>query len=381
MPALAKVKQLGYDGVEVPLGEWDLADCQKWAGRFQELGLQPIGVAARTHTDNPIHSDPKIRALGVANNRRALDFCQIIGAKSLIGPYHSALNHVCDYSPAPTADEWRWGVDSMRQVAEHAATLGIMLAPEYVNRFECYLVNTAADMVRFVHQVDHPNCRMLYDTFHANIEERDIRQAILGCQAETIHVHISENDRGTPGTGHVDWTTTFNALKETGYDGWMSIEAFGLGAARHVWRRLFADEIELARAGLAFMKDHCPPRDDLAGIPLWLVGRQRPWGLSQSCDSPRGTVPLSPGACKPSRHATHKRRGTGTSAALRSQSPTAAAPQRLGTVPNCASQRGTVPLPPGALSPVPHPSQPRRAESRAGPVATAAAAGLNSCCP
>ena len=144
------------------------------AGVLSQSASRPAPRPTTRSTD-----DPKIRALGVAHNRRALDFRQIIGAKLLIGPYHSALNHVCDYSPAPTADEWRWGVDSMREVAEHAATLGIMLAPEYVNRFECYLVNTAADMVRFVHQVDHPNCRMLYDTFHANIEEKDIRQAIL----------------------------------------------------------------------------------------------------------------------------------------------------------------------------------------------------------
>ncbi len=207
---LAKVKQLGYDGVEVPLGEWDLADCQKWAGRFQELGLQPIGVAARTPADNPIHSDPKIRALGVTNNRRATRFLPDHRGQIADRPLPFGLESRLRLFPRPHRRRMARGVDSMRQTAEHAAKLGIMLVPEYVNRFECYLVNTAADMVRFVHQVDHPNCRMLYDTFHANIEEQDLRRAILSCQAETIHVHISENDRGTPGTGHVDWTTTFD---------------------------------------------------------------------------------------------------------------------------------------------------------------------------
>ena len=236
-------------------------------GRLPEVGrpLSGAGFAAdRCRGPHPGRQPDPQRSQnpGPGRNEQSpgLDFCQIIGAKSLIGPYHSALNHVCDYSPAPTADEWRWGVDSMRQVAEHAATLGIMLAPEYVNRFECYLVNTAADMVRFVRQVDHPNCRMLYDTFHANIEEKDLREAILGCQAETIHVHISENDRGTPGTGHVDWTTTFDALKETGYDGWMSIEAFGLGRRGTSGGGCSPTRSSWPCAGLAFMKDHCARR-------------------------------------------------------------------------------------------------------------------------
>jgi D-psicose/D-tagatose/L-ribulose 3-epimerase len=255
LPALERVKQLGYDGVEFPIGEVDLAECHRWARWLDDLGLARTAANARGPADNPIDRDPAIRSLGVANNLRALDRCAALGVKLMAGPYHSALNH--HSGAAATQDEWRWAVDGMRQVAEYAQPLGVMLAPEYVNRFECYLVTTAAEMVRFVRAVDHPHCRMLYDTFHANIEERDIRQTIIDCRAETIHVHISENDRGTPGTGHVDWETTFDTLRQTGYQGWMTIEAFGLGWQRHVWRRLFADELELARDGLAFMREHC----------------------------------------------------------------------------------------------------------------------------
>jgi D-psicose/D-tagatose/L-ribulose 3-epimerase len=113
--------------------------------------------------------------------------------------------------------------------------------------------------VRFVREVNHPNCRMMYDTFHANIEEKNPAEAIRACAAYTAHIHISENDRSTPGQGSVPWDATFKAIKETGYDGWLMIEAFGLAlpelaAATKIWRRMFDSEEQLARDGLAFMK-------------------------------------------------------------------------------------------------------------------------------
>jgi D-psicose/D-tagatose/L-ribulose 3-epimerase len=195
----------------------------------------------------------------VANMKLALECCEAVGAKLLCGPYHSAIGEFSGKGPTP--DEWKWGVDSMRQNAENAAAAGVMLGVEYLNRFECYLLNSAADTVRFVREVGHANCRMMYDTFHANIEEKSVSQAIRACADYTVHVHISENDRGTPGEGHVHWDETFKTLRETGYDGWMVIEAFGLAlpelaAATKIWRRMYQSEEQLARDGLAFMKKH-----------------------------------------------------------------------------------------------------------------------------
>jgi D-psicose/D-tagatose/L-ribulose 3-epimerase len=150
-------------------------------------------------------------------------------------------------------------------VAEHAATCGVTLALEYLNRVECYLLNTAADTVRFVRQVDHPNCRMMYDTFHAHIEEKDAAAAIRQSAEYTVHVHISESDRSTPGSGQVNWRATFDTLRETGYDGWLMIEAFGLAlpslvAATKIWRRMYESEEQLAREGLEFMRSEWAKR-------------------------------------------------------------------------------------------------------------------------
>lgn len=259
LPVLEKLKALGYDGVELPIFDPDVAKFGKWGKRLDELGLERTAVTIRSAADNPISPDAKIRAAGVAAMQRTLDCCQAVGAQTLCGPYHSAIG---EFSGAgPTADEWKWGVESMRQHAEYAAKAGVMLGVEYLNRFECYFLNSAADTVRFLKDVNHPQCRMMYDTFHANIEEKGIAEAIRTCAPYTVHVHISENDRSTPGTGHVAWEETFRTLKETGYDGWMVIEAFGLAlpeisAATKIWRRMYDSEEQLARDGLAFIKRH-----------------------------------------------------------------------------------------------------------------------------
>lgn len=257
LPVLEQLKEIGYDCVEVPLFQPDVALCAEWGKRFDSLGFERSVVTIRGEQDNPISSDPRIRASGIDASKRTLDSCQAMGAKLLCGPYHSAIGLFS--GAGPTKDEWKWGVDSMRAVAEHAEATGVMLAVEYLNRFETYLLNCAADTARFVAEVDHPYCRMMYDTFHANIEEKNVREAILGCAKYTAHVHISENDRSTPGTGGVRWQETFAALRETRYDGWMVVEAFGLAlpaiaAATKIWRRMYTSEEQLARDSLKFMK-------------------------------------------------------------------------------------------------------------------------------
>lgn len=256
-PVLEKLKQMGYDGVELPIFELNpdkFAAIGLW---LDDLGLERTAVTCRGGDDNPISPDKKVREKGIANNKLVLDCCQAAGIKILAGPYHSALGVFS--GGGPTADEWEWGVSSMRPVAEYAKTCGVTLAVEYLNRFETYLLNSAADTVRFVKAVDHPNCRMMYDTFHANIEEKSQAEAIRACAEYTVHVHISENDRSTPGAGGVNWKEAFDALHETKYDGWLMIEAFGLAlpalaAATRIWRRMFQTEEQLARDGLAFMK-------------------------------------------------------------------------------------------------------------------------------
>jgi D-psicose/D-tagatose/L-ribulose 3-epimerase len=256
-PVLDKLKKMGYDGIEFPVFDLNPDKYAALGVWLDDAGLERTAVTCRGSDDNPISADPAIRQRGIANNKLTLDCCQAAGATVLAGPYHSALGVFS--GAGPTADEWRRGVESMRSVAEHAQRCGVMLAVEYLNRFETYLLNSAADTVRFVREVDHPHCRMMYDTFHANIEEKNMTEAIRTCAPYTVHVHLSENDRSTPGRGAIRWAETFDALKAVNYDGWLTIEAFGLAlpalaAATRIWRRMFETEEQLASEGLAFIK-------------------------------------------------------------------------------------------------------------------------------
>ncbi len=263
MPVLRQIKEMGYDGVEVPIFSADEELYRTWGQRLEGLGLECTVVTIRTEADNPISSDPKIRKAGIEATKRTLDCCHALGAQAMCGPYHSAIGLFS--GAGPTQDEWKWGVESMREVAEHAAQTGVKLAVEYLNRFETYFLTCAADTVRFIREVDHPSCRMMYDTFHANIEEKNVADAIRTAAPYTVHVHISENDRSTPGQGHVHWKETFDTLRETGYDGWMTVEAFGLAlpeisAATKIWRRMYDSEEQLSHDALAFMRTNVEQR-------------------------------------------------------------------------------------------------------------------------
>jgi D-psicose/D-tagatose/L-ribulose 3-epimerase len=256
-PLLGQLKRAGYDGVELPLFEGDAAHYQTVARELKNHGLGCTTVTIVGEETSPISPDAKIRRAAVDRIKWAIEMTAILGGENLCGPYHSPL--AVFSGSGPTEDERGRAVDVLRQAAEIAQGHKVKLAIEYLNRFECYFLTTAAQAKDLVRRVDHPSFRTMYDTFHANIEEKNPVQTIKALAPDFIHVHISENDRGTPGTGMVHWDETFQALKDVKYDGWMVIEAFGralpaLAAATRVWRDLFTTPEEVYTQGLRFMK-------------------------------------------------------------------------------------------------------------------------------
>ena len=258
LPLLEQLKEIGFDTVELPVFDLDdLDNYAKWSKRLDELELSRTGTAIRGPADNPISPDPTVRRKGIDANKRNLDCCAAAGCEVMAGPFHSALGEFT--GNGPTEDEWKWGVESMQEVAEHAGKSGVRLGVEYLNRFECYFLNTAADGARFVRDVGHPYCQMMYDTFHSHIEEKSTPEAIRALKDCLVHVHISENDRSTPGQGNVRWDQTFDTLHEIGFDNTLVVEAFGLALeklipATKIWRRMYQSETQLATDALAFMK-------------------------------------------------------------------------------------------------------------------------------
>jgi D-psicose/D-tagatose/L-ribulose 3-epimerase len=171
--------------------------------------------------------------------RNAIDCAAALGAPTLSGPLHSTLGLFS--GAGPTAAEFKRSLSSQRAIGDHAGKRGVTVGLEALNRFECYLFNTMDALCAHIDEVDRPHIRAMYDTFHANIEETDPIGAYTRTRKNIVHVHISENDRGVPGRGNIPWKETFSAIRKSGYDDWLTIEAFGRGlkdlaAATKVWR-------------------------------------------------------------------------------------------------------------------------------------------------
>jgi len=256
-PVIADLKKTGYDGVELPLFDGDKAHYAKVRKELDNQGLGCTTVTVVDANTNPVSPDAAVRAKGLDRIKWAIEMTATLGGTHLCGPYHSALG-VFTGEP-PTGDEKKRAAEVLRAAAEFAGQHKVTLAIEYLNRFECYFLTTGADAKKLVQAVDHPAFRLMYDTFHANIEEKKPGPVIEAIADVLAHVHISENDRGTPGTGMVHWDETFTSLKKVGYQGWLTIESFGralpdLAAATKVWRDLFPSPRDVYENGLRFMQ-------------------------------------------------------------------------------------------------------------------------------
>lgn len=256
-PLLERLAALGYDGVEVPAFEGDVRHYERLGHLLSDIGLAATTVAIVGDDSNPVSPDPEIRRRARERHRRCVDCTAALGGTVIAGPYHSPVGVFT--GEGPREDELAHLAEALQEMAEYAAAQGVHLSLEAINRFECYVLNTMEQASALRRRVGHPNLGYMYDTFHANIEERDPVEAYRRHAAEITHIHISENDRGIPGRGHVPFAQTIAAIRQAGYDGWLTVEAFGralpaLAAATRVWRDLFpsldvlfAESIDLIR--------------------------------------------------------------------------------------------------------------------------------------
>lgn len=257
LPILKALKSAGYDGVEIPMFE-GTPDHFAWLGdELDKLGLARTSVSVLGPGYNPLSADKAQQKAALDRAKWAIDCNVALGSPILAGPMHSELGFFT--GSAATKQERGRAVSFHRKAGDYAAKRNVQFALEALNRFEVYLVNTMAQLGDYLDEVDHPAIKGMYDTFHANIEEKDPIAAIKAIKRHMIHVHISENDRGTPGRGHVPLAATYKALKSAKYDGWLTIEAFGrampeLAAATRVWRDFFPDTKQVYREGLKNMK-------------------------------------------------------------------------------------------------------------------------------
>jgi D-psicose/D-tagatose/L-ribulose 3-epimerase len=248
------LKDVGYDGVEVPLFEGEVAHYEKVGQALSDAGMGASCVTVATPDADPRKGDQA----AIDHIKWALDCTKACGGDVLCGPYHQPLG---EFTGEPPTDAEREAAATVhRAAADYAQSVGVKMAMEYLNRFECYMFNTIADAAAHVKRVNHPAFGTMYDTFHANIEEKDGPAGIRAAGDAIIHFHVSANDRGTPGKAHIDYLSAFKALKDINYDGWMTIEAFGralpdLAAATKVWRDFFPNKEEVYTEGLKLIKE------------------------------------------------------------------------------------------------------------------------------
>jgi D-psicose/D-tagatose/L-ribulose 3-epimerase len=258
-PIIEDLKATGYDGVEVPMFEGDPEHYRRLGARLRDIGLGATGVGVMPGGGkNAISTDAGERNGAIEHLKWMTDCTEALGATLYCGPFHQPLGMFS--GTGPTAEETARLVEVHKAAAQYAARAGVSISIEPLNRFECYVLNTAAQAAAIVRRVGAPNFGYLYDTFHFNIEEDSITEVIPATIAEINHVHISENNRGVPGAGHIDFASVFRALKAAKYDGWMTIESFGsalpdLAAATKIWRPIFKTEADVYRLGYRLMRD------------------------------------------------------------------------------------------------------------------------------
>jgi D-psicose/D-tagatose/L-ribulose 3-epimerase len=255
---LPPIGERGFDGVEVPLfrpAEFPASTIRR---DTEANGLECTICCVLVDGLSLIDEDADIRRKTQSHLRSVIQAGAEAGAKIIAGPIYCPVG----YLPGRrrTADEWRWAVEGYQSLTSTLEANKVTLAVEPLNRFETFFLNTASDAAALCDQVGHPSVGVLFDTFHANIEEKNIAEGYLTVGKHLRHVHTCENDRGTPGSGHVDWAGVFRALAELGYDGWLTIESFGfalgdLSAAASIWRDIEITPDSIAFDGVRFLRE------------------------------------------------------------------------------------------------------------------------------
>lgn len=254
-----KIKKMGYDAVEIPVEYPEKIDGKKVMDALQANGLAPVVCGAFGPSRDLTHDDPAVHEVCFKYITQCFDLCNELNAKFLAGPMYSAVGKARMVPPQQKKMEWDRAVKNIHKVCKLAGERGLEIALEPLNRFESDLINTAEDVMRLINDVNHPAAKVLLDGFHMAIEERDLEEAITSVGNKLIHVQVSENYRGTPGTGQTPWDSFKKGLRNINYQGVVSIESFTpdikeLAGAVCIWKNLAPSQDGFASDGITFLK-------------------------------------------------------------------------------------------------------------------------------
>lgn len=255
-----KIKGMGFDIIEVAVEQQELIDWVKLKELIKETGLQ-VTVSGAFGAERDISSeDPRIRAQGLKYIADCIKIAEHLGSPVFGGPVYSAVGKTRFITEEQKKRERSWCVENLVKIGKVAADYGVVVGVEPLNRFETDMINTADQAISLISEVASPNIKIQLDTFHCNIEEKNIPDTIRKLGKDLLcHIQANESDRGTPGTGNLDWIGIKEALTEIGYEKAIVIETFGevseeIARAASIWRPLANSSDELATEGLAFYK-------------------------------------------------------------------------------------------------------------------------------
>ena len=255
----SKIKDYGFDAVEIPVEDPSLIDLKLVKHALQENGLKPIICGAFGPTRDLTNEDPKYHQTCFDYLDACFEIAAELGSSFVAGPMYAAVGKARLVSPEQRQIEWDRAVRNLQKVCKRAGEFGLDLAIETLNRFETDLINTSEDLMRLIQDINEPQAKATLDGFHLNIEEPSLEEAIRRVGDKLIHVQVSENYRGTPGTGQTNWAAWKRGLEAVNYQGCISIESFTpqvqeLAGAVCIWKPLVPSQDEFANEGLKFLK-------------------------------------------------------------------------------------------------------------------------------
>ncbi len=248
-PVADKLKEIGFDGIEVSMGNPDEKVYLGIRKIFKEHWYGSDMFFRPWPDHDPISESQAVRDAALERMKWMIDRANELDAKVMCGPMHSAFLNFRKRSPM------KMNINGVQKYyikpANAPQRTNVIFAVEAINRFECYLCNTIDQLNKLVKLTNHPNIKPMYDTFHSNIEDKSLSSAIASLKGSLSHVHISENDRGAPGEGHIDFDAVFNSLSKINYSGWITIESFsrndeGFANMMNVWRK-FSDDWDVPK--------------------------------------------------------------------------------------------------------------------------------------
>lgn len=255
-----KIAGMGFDVVEIAVEDPSLIDIKAVKKALKEYNLDAIICGAFGPSRDLTHEDTAVHQNCFSYIESCLDFCVEVNTPFFGGPMYSAVGKARMLPPDKRKAEWDLAVKNLRIVCEMASKRGLQIGLEPLNRFESDLINNVADVSRLIAYIDHPAAKIMLDGFHMNIEETDVEQAIIAAADKLIHIQVSENYRGTPGTGQTRWDAYRKGLELINYSGTVTIESFTpenkeLAGAVCFWHPMAESQDGFARDGLRFLKN------------------------------------------------------------------------------------------------------------------------------